>query len=156
MDEVKNRFYDKFHKGEGDECWIWKGAICKDKWGGRARFRIGGDATTASRASWIIHFGKIPDGMYVCHTCDNGLCVNPSHLFIGSAYDNNHDMMKKGRYVCLYGEDCPSSKLTENEVLEIRRLYKRGKTTYKKLSEIYNVTSALIGYIVTRKIWRQI
>ncbi len=63
--------------------------------------------------------GDIPEGMFVCHKCDNPLCINPAHLFLGTPKDNMTDMIKKGRKINSYGEQNPNAKLTEKQVLEI-------------------------------------
>lgn len=79
-------------KGE-DECWDWNGAK-REGYGVIAIFRR---AQKASRISWIIHVGDIPKGMFVCHHCDNPICNNPKHLFLGTPKDNVTDMINKGR-----------------------------------------------------------
>ena len=94
--------------------------------------------------------GLIPTGMYVCHTCDNPPCCNPDHLFLGTALDNKKDEIQKDRHV--YGERVGNSKLTENDVLYIRRMLSEGQSlTF--IAWKFNVTHTAILYIKTGKNW---
>lgn len=82
----------------------------------------------AHRFSYTIHKGQIPNGLFVCHTCDNPKCVNPSHLWLGTNKDNVNDKIAKGRQ--LKGSQIPASKLTEADVYAIRSAkYYRGINT---------------------------
>lgn len=75
------------------DCWIWTGTKFPNGYG---QIRLpGGVATGTHRASWLVHFGEIPEGMFVCHHCDAKACINPSHLFLGTCKENLEDMYKK-------------------------------------------------------------
>jgi hypothetical protein len=77
----------------GDGCWQWTGVT--NEWGyGRL---VPPHNVLAHRFSWTLHFGAIPEGMLVCHTCDNPSCARPGHLFLGTVADNNRDRDAKGR-----------------------------------------------------------
>jgi hypothetical protein len=81
-----------------DHCWEWVGPIGAGGYGAFGAADRAGLPQRAHRASWIIHFGPIPDGLNVLHHCDNRPCVRPSHLFLGTQADNIHDMIAKGRH----------------------------------------------------------
>lgn len=91
------RFWSKVDKrgASQDECWEFRSRNTIRGYG-RMSFGRGRDAY-AHRVSWELHNGPIPDGLYVCHRCDNPPCVNPSHLWLGTLSDNTQDMIRKGR-----------------------------------------------------------
>jgi hypothetical protein len=97
--------------------------------------------------------GNIPDGMMVLHRCDNPPCVNPDHLFLGVAADNSADMVAKGRGNGPRGDSHCSSKLTENDVRQIRSLYASGEYSMRQLAKRFGVGSDQISRIVNRQKW---
>lgn len=88
------RFWKHVEKTDG--CWLWNGATGEHGYGS-----IGGEGGAgnlrANRVSWQLHYGKVPDGLHVCHRCDNPPCVRPDHLFLGTRKDNLQDAKAKGR-----------------------------------------------------------
>lgn len=90
-EKFKKRFWKKVRKTSG--CWIWRAG----KRRGYGIIGIKDHVVTAHRASWIIHKGGDPSGLIVCHKCDVPTCVNPEHLFLGTALDNMWDCIEKGR-----------------------------------------------------------
>ena len=136
-------------------CWIWGGSMGKL---GYPQMTILGKTKAAHRAAWwAAHHGTlIPDGMCVCHTCDNPACVNPDHLFLGTRSDNMRDMVRKGRHggspPPLHGQSNPASKLNWNAVDEIRRRLACG-ATQRGVAEDFKVSSSCIGRISRGETW---
>ena len=92
---VLERLTSRAEVSEGTECHLWTGA--KVKGYGYMKVPKTRQMEYTHRLMWIATNGPIPSGMLVCHQCDTSLCINPNHLFLGSAKDNTHDMMRKGR-----------------------------------------------------------
>lgn len=142
-------FWEKVSKGES--CWLWKGALTNNRYGQFGHRSA--PSRYAHRVSYELHFGP-PGNLFVCHHCDNPSCVRPDHLFLGTAADNTSDMMKKNRngHGRLAGSSHGNSKLTEQQVLEIRDRSLSGQS-YREIAQMYKVTKSNIAAIVNRKTW---
>lgn len=153
MKTAIERFYKIVKKTS--TCWLWIGWRNTNKSTGISygMFRFDGKPRTAHRVSWRIHKGDIPNGMCVLHTCDNGICVNPEHLYLGTYLDNNRDREKRGRGKHPRGEGHVLSKLNSKNVLSIRRSYSSGNTSQHILAKKFKVSRSLIQQIVTGKCW---
>lgn len=129
----------------GTKCHIWTG-IEKD---GHGVYSKG----FAHRLLWIHLNGNIPNGSLVRHKCDNGLCVNIEHLELGTNQDNVNDMVQRGRAKggSNKGEHCGQSKLTFQQVLEIRE--NKDKLTHESLSKKYSISRTQISRIINGKRW---
>lgn len=98
---MDNKLYEEFYKRLRDycdinACWEWRGRINQYGYG---ILGFNNKKYMAHRISYIIHVGEIKEGLYICHKCDNRKCVNPSHLFMGTAKDNTRDRLKKARAI---------------------------------------------------------
>jgi len=128
---------------------------------------LGGPQLRAHRVSWELHYGLIPEGLQVCHTCDVRACVRPDHLFLGTNEDNHLDKIAKGRmptgdeHWTAYLPDRiargeAKGKLTEMQVTAIRARYAAGGVTQLALAKEYGVTPSNIAYICRRETWKHI
>lgn len=103
--------------------------------------------TTASRVVWTISRGEIPDGMFVCHRCDNGQCVNPAHLFLGTQSDNLIDAIKKRRVR-------PNGRLVLNEyAVRVIRWFSKAGRRHMDIAAIYGVAPNTISCVVYGRSW---
>lgn len=116
------------------------------------------ESVLAHRFAYELFVGEIPDGLFVCHRCDNPPCVNPDHLFLGTLADNNRDMWGKGRGRIPHGrgDEANNVRLTTSQVIEIRRRYKPRVVTQRMLAEEFGVSTHAIGAIISRRNWRHL
>jgi hypothetical protein len=140
---IEERFWEKVKKASS--CWLWIGAIRGGGYGVLGTKR-GEKYANAHHFSWELHYGPVPEGLQVLHKCDVRHCVNPEHLFVGTAADNMLDKAKKGRN---------GRKLTRGDVLEIRSAIAKGNSN-QILAADFGVTAQLINMIRKRKIWTEV
>jgi hypothetical protein len=158
--EIENRFWSKVERDDEnpDKCWECV-AMYLNKLG-YGVFSVKDKLILAHRFAFQNHHNRlITDGMLIMHSCDNPSCVNPNHLSEGTNQDNVTDMVNKCRHVCIpcKGEKHSSSKLTDQQVLEIREKYdKKNGIFYKVLAIEYGVCKGHICDIIKRKRWSHI
>lgn len=130
-----------------DNCMLWLNAKNLDGYG---HVKYNGRTENVHRIVWSYYHGPIPEGMCVCHTCDNPSCINPDHLFVGTRADNSRDMVEKGRQA--RGSKHTSTHLTDIDVISIRASYASG-ARLRVLAEQYSVSISTMWKIVTGKYW---
>ena len=151
--EDEKRFWGKVLIKGDNECWEWQAGLL-DK--GRGAFWVDGKQIRAHRFAYETKTGHITEEMFVCHHCDNGKCVNPKHLFLGTPKDNTQDMIKKGRKVTLRGENDPKSKLTRKQAEMIYSLCKEKKISQHKIGRLFNVSRSTVLAIWRGDNWKEI
>lgn len=158
-------------------CWEWTGALSRKT--GYGKITYNQKTISTHRASYLVFKGEISKGKHICHSCDNKKCVNPEHLWAGTAKENMQDMIKKGRQADQTGKvispehfkklqhgrlnNWPSregskhhlAKLDEKKVMEIKKMIKDGYTN-KEIAEIYNVDQSNISLIRNGKRWSHV
>lgn len=115
--------------------------------------KVSGRQTSAHRLSYELFCGPIPQGMFVCHTCDFPRCINPAHLFLGTAADNMADKVAKGRQA--RGERQGLAKLTWPAVRQIRADFTAGLASVSTLARKHGVHSKAIYLLIAGKTWRE-
>jgi len=130
MRSTQDRFEEKVSIEPNSGCWLWTGAANAAGYG-RLYVWPEGKHQKAHRISYELHVGAIPDGMFVCHRCDNPSCVNPQHLFIGTRQDNVDDMNRKGRHRNQKKTHCPKGHAFTPDNLAAHELKRSGGRTCK-------------------------
>ncbi|CAB4176875.1 HNH nuclease [uncultured Caudovirales phage] len=150
IDSLRERF-DKYYSPEPNSgCWLW---TLKGGQYGQLRVRgVERRCIGAHRVSWLLHYGGIPPGMFVCHKCDVRGCVNPEHLFLGTIQDNVADMDAKGRRVVIFGEARPIAKLNADKVHAIRA----ASGSYKSIGKQFGVSPQTVCNVKLGRLWTHI
>ena len=140
--DVIKSFNEKIRITPG--CWLWLGGKAKDGYG---LMKIKQKSIPAHRVSYVLHKGKIPKGMFVLHSCDNPSCVNPDHLSVGTHKQNMLEARLRGRI---------KSKLTAEEVSQIRDLLSCEIFSQTVIAKFYEVTQANVRAIANGKTWKHV
>jgi len=173
------RFWEKTYQQETG-CWIWLASVTNIGYG---RFWLHGRMLSAHRVAYELTHGAIPDGRFVLHNCDNCLCVNPAHLYLGTHQQNMADMRERNRQAKgdrhgsrthperlatgemngsrthpekrPRGEKHARAIYTETQVREIRHMAKNGRSK-ASISRLLGIPRGSISDIVTRRRWKHI
>ena len=153
MNSLQARFEQLCMPEPNTGCWLWLGALSAERYGCMS---INGRSTKANRVAWLLYRSEIPNDLCVLHRCDVPLCVNPDHLFLGTQIDNISDRDRKLRHRALQGELHGNAKLSETDVLEIRRLAKERSVPQKQIAARFGIHVGTVESIVGRRAWRHI
>lgn len=154
---VADRFWARVERRGPSECWLWTGHRNNMGYGLIGVGNLIDKTKTMAlvhRVSWEIHNGPISDGLWVLHRCDTPLCVNPSHLFLGTHLDNMRDQAAKGRRPS--GESAHGAKLTDDDVRAIRVALSVGNEKQSVVGQRFGVSQSVISQISTGKKWSHV
>lgn len=146
-------FWSKVDAKDAKECWHWLG----EKMGAGltyGRFRFAGKKYYAHRLSYYLHYGEDPGSRFVCHSCDNPICCNPHHLWLGTNSENGNDKISKGRNP--KGSTHGLSVLTEEKVSRIAELLKDSKLTFAEIGAMYGVSVEAVSSIRAGQTWKHV
>lgn len=148
------RYHAKVTKRGPNDCWPWNAARFKNGYG---QFGVSKAerSVLAHRFGYKLLVGPIPPGMRVCHTCDNPPCQNPAHWFLGTAKDNSQDMVSKNRGNPARGERHARARLTEEDVVEIRRRHQTGELA-RDIAADYNLSVTYISKVAHGGRWANV
>lgn len=130
-------------------CWEWRGESIRLGYG---RLRVGRRKVLAHRFAYAMFRGE-PGDLFVCHTCDNPPCCNPTHLFLGTTTDNMRDMVSKGRNAESHGEHNPNAKLTDDDAREVIRMRAAGASR-RVVAERFGISRTMVSLITSGRNWK--
>ena len=141
---LSERFWEKVQIGSSDECWPFMGSI--DEHGRGQIANEEGRLEKAHRVAYMLVKGPIPDGLLVCHSCDNPPCCNPDHHWLGTHKDNSQDAEQKGRlyhHWPRYGAAHPSTKIA----LEVKTMIAKDGRSHREIARVYGVSKTHVTRI---------
>jgi hypothetical protein len=172
------RFWQYVQRAADTECWLWTGNLYPDGYG---QLKVFHRSIRASRVAYRLHYGIDPYPLFVLHHCDTPACCNGVHLFRGTNKQNMEDAQQKGRVVSgdrhhfrLRPETAPfgkrngkythpesrspgekngSAKLTEENVMEIRSMYRVGQLSQQQIADLFGINQTAVSAIISRKTW---
>ena len=157
----EDRFWAKVEKRGPDDCWPWRGAMHRDGYG-RAHYGPKSKMYIAHRLAYELAIGPIPAGMDVCHSCDNRVCCNHAHFWLGTHAENMADAKSKMRHS--HGERSRQNKLTEGQAIHIlqcqpaissTRSFER-RCVANQLADRYGVEEGQVYAIWARRAWKHL
>ena len=141
---IETRFWSKVKRAKGKGCWEWTGA----KTNGYGMLKVGCRVHQATHVLFYLRHGHWPEkGRTANHHCDNPGCINPQHLYLGTHKSNARDRDHRGRSNYFKGERNGMSKLTDDDVLEIKELLVKGLLTQEDIGKSFGVSQPTISYI---------
>jgi IS30 family transposase len=147
--QIKERIESHIVSKNG--CWLTDVKIDVN---GRPRLSFNNKSLIFARVVYEVYKGDFPKNLFICHTCDNPLCVNPDHLYVGTSTDNGRNKKRRNRQA--KGSKIGMSKLTEDQVTKIKELLLEGQLSFRQIAEMFGVTSGTIGVINKGKSWNHV
>lgn len=144
-----NRIFKRVVQDAATGCWNYHGGRSSSGYG---IVSVCNKSVGAHRLSFELANGPIPKGLWVLHRCDNPSCINPDHLFLGTAADNNADCKSKRRTACRIGEKNTRARLVEKTVMEIRRLANTG-ISQRKIARQFGISQQHVSAISRGRFW---
>ncbi len=146
---LEERFWCRVYKNRADECWPWIGPCARNGYG---KFNDKASAEhCAHRLAYTFTYGPIENGLHVMHSCDNPWCCNPRHLSLGTPTDNQRDCKMKNRNA--RGARHGMARLTDAQVVSMRRLYAESGISFRELGVMFGINSASAWQVVRGNKW---